>query len=485
VSFLPHIILSVFLLGFSTGPNHLVERGTYFYILEKKAVAQGTFRLYVEEIHDQGRAGKGEHYWLTYDPQAPRFELYDNTWFDRFLKPTDRPERAQVGRMVIPTSVRLSPNRWQSLRHRKGLYTYYPNEASVPKSNMNVPMKATDFNRCQPSTTPPQHKNGEPCADRGQAAHLPPFLWQAIVEALNEDKDLKLYYQNGLITPPMVAAAAHLETRFAPLTENRHEKELCLKGECTPYRWGKGPGQVGASESLSLWNIHWKAPNNHHHVFVRNFESIAKKNLGSCGLAPDLRPDCHQRFKRHMAHCRRYEKLNNGTSHSFCFKPAFRMFAKKMRMAFDENSIVWRQSFDGQSYQLHREKILDIVNRDAGGDPELWFATNARLRAGYINRGAMVNLSLQECVNTPGDISCNYGNLSNKISRRPSSTTSLGTPEKSLGAQILKGEFINRCHVWYFSGLCGPVRKGSLLEQYTTHYEKKIGALPQPNPKAI
>ncbi|MCJ8275668.1 MAG: hypothetical protein HRT44_04870, partial [Bdellovibrionales bacterium] len=267
-------------------------------------------------------------------------------------------------------------------------------------------------------------------------------------------------------------------TQFEATLENGEEKELCLKGECTPYKWGKGIGQMGASESLQLWNTHWEAPKTHKNRFVRNFEKISKKLLKNCGGQPYLSKRCIKKFKQHVKNCEKYENLNQGTGHAFCFKPSFKMFAKKMLLAFSQKTTVWQEYVKDKKIHIRPKKIWEIIKESSQNDKSLLFANSARIRAGYINRGAMVNLSLQECVNHPGKLPCNYGNLSNTIGRRPASETSLGTPAKYLGAQILKGEFINRCHVWYFAGLCGPIRKNSLLDQYTRIYQRDVGSLP-------
>ena len=470
-------------LSLSKAPIHLTKPGTFFYILDKKKLPSGNYKLYVEELTHL-KAHKFR-YWIDYDHDDPAFELYDNSWFDRFLKPTGEADAAYVGRLVQEKPVQLNASQFWKIRSRPHLYKYYPTNDQVPRTNLHKPVKATDFLQCVPSKEPPQHKNGNPCDDRGEAVQLPPFMWVAIEEALTQDPELKVYYDNGIITPPMIAAAAHLETRFSPLVENEAEKRLCEQGQCTPYKWGKAPGQIGDSESVSLWNIHWEPPKDHNMKFVRNFEAITRKVLGSCGLEEGISKKCVKKYRKHMQNCRLYEKLNNSTSHSFCFKPAFKMFAHKMKNAFSAKSIVWEQKYADKKIQLQKRPIYKIIEDVAKGDKNLWFATSARLRAGYINRGAMVNLSLQECINHPNSIQCSYGNLANQVSRRPSSEKRLGTPPKYLGAQILKGEFINRCHVWYFAGLCGPVREDSLLDQYTQIYQKTVGPIPPVSAKAI
>ena len=475
------LVSLIFLLG--KEHRFQVEPGRVLYVLD--SLEQGpTSLFYVEEIPSEAKS-LPLRYWVQFDGPQSAVEFYDNSWFDRLLKPSADLSRTRLLRVVHPFSVWVDPKPFNRLKEKKDLYSYYPGVDTIPKSNMDVPQKANDFGRCEPSQKPPLQKDGEPCKGRGEAVALPEFLWQEIVAVLEEDPQLKRYYDKGLITPPMVAAAAHLETHISPLAENLGEKELCLEGKCTPYKWGKGIGQIGASEAPELWNMYWEAPQDHPQAFVRNFETLSKKLLGNCSGEDGLSQRCIKKFKKHISNCRLFEKLTGGTSHAFCFKPSFRMFATKMLRAFSKDSIVWQQYLKENKPAVKPKPILDIIDSIAAGDKELWFATSARLRAGAINRGAMVHLSLQECVNHPEKISCNYGNLSNRVGRRPASGNKLGTPPRHLGAQILKGEFINRCHVWAFAGLCGKVRKGSLLDQYTESYQTKMGPLPPVNIKAL
>lgn len=459
-------------------PREAISLGSYLFVLDKYKMGNRTVRAYVELVTGQVE-DKETKFWITYTPGDSRFELYDNSWFDRLLKPTTNIKRAHVLRTVQTLSVDLDRKHFEKIKNRKNLYRYYPNNNMIPISNLDKPMLASDFNLCD-AENQPQRKNGEPCSDRGGAVNLPKFMWKEIESVLKADTLLNYYYEKGLITPPMVAAATHLETKFNPLLENKHEKDLCAKGDCTPYKWGRGVGQMGDNETVRLWKTHWKAPINHKEAYVRNFERVTKRTIGDCKFEDKIPRRCENRLRMHIAQCREYERLTGGISHVFCFRPAFHMFAMKMAIAFGHKTSVWKQEFKKGQIHVKPKPILKILDEVAGKDDKRWFAMWARIRAGYINRGAMINLSLQECINRDDPVQCSYGNLSNVVARRPSSTKKLGTPAREVGAQILKGEFINRCHVWAFAGLCGRVRKNSLLDQYNQGFTKKLGKLPKP-----
>ncbi|MCJ8276363.1 MAG: hypothetical protein MJK18_05955, partial [Bdellovibrionales bacterium] len=205
-------MLRLFLLGFisfsilSFSDDVRIDSGTYLYILDK--INTDTDKLlYVEEVVDEDSTPR--RFWLSFNPQNPVVEIYDNSWFDRFLKPVGDFQKARVARMVRDQFIKIDHNHYSNIKDRKDLYKYYPNNEMVPRSNMKVVQKANDFNQCQPSQKPPMRKNGLPCIDRGQADKLPTFIWKEISKAFEEDKELKNYYQKGWITPPMIAAAAH------------------------------------------------------------------------------------------------------------------------------------------------------------------------------------------------------------------------------------------------------------------------------------
>lgn len=448
-------------------PHTFLDPGTYVYFLDKKVLPSGYYKLYVQQVGVEDRESR---YWISFNPKQVNIEFYDNTWFDRLLKPENDLSKATVGRLVRGQWALRDDNYFEQIKGRKDLFKFLPTDNVLPKSNMQVQLKADDFRQCQPSKKPPLRKNGEPCLDRGKAVRLPISLWNEIVSVLLSNPELKEYYDRGSITPAMVAAAAHLETRFNPIIENKAEKELCLKGPCAPYKWGRGVGQFGANETRELWQVDWQAPQNHRDSFVRTFEQRSLKLLASCNQSEDIPSSCIKKFPEHIKNCREYEKRNGGVSHVYCFRPSFKMFATKMKKAFSNKTIVWKEKVESGVRQVVPYLIQSLIKEIANGNKKEQMATSARIRAGYVNRGAMINLSLQECVNRQDSLNCNYGNLSNVVGRRPASDQTLGTPVKEMGAQILKGEFINRCHIWYFAGLCGPVRENSLLDQYSKIY---------------
>ncbi len=214
------------------------------------------------------------------------------------------------------------------------------------------------------------------------------------------------------IEPGLLKALVQVETGNRPLVENLPEKQEYEAGRGhREYRWGKGLGQFGANNSAD-YGLDWYAPK----PSLDTAMSDAYNQPNSEGVFPIWSP-----------------------------RGSILASAKHLREHADKE---FKVNVEGSAYQV---SVATLFQAD---DVE-----RARYLSGMHNRGAMPMNSFSEYYRQHRAFPRYYG-------QAWSVARVQGTPR----AQILRGEKINRCHVYKIAGLCPP--QTGLYQEYQTDFKR-------------
>lgn len=214
------------------------------------------------------------------------------------------------------------------------------------------------------------------------------------------------------IEPGLLKALVQVETGNRPLVENLPEKREYEAGRGhRDYRWGKGLGQFGANNSAD-YGLDWFAPM----PSLETAMSDAYNQPNADGVFPIWSP-----------------------------RGSILASAKHLREKADKE---FRVNVEGTTYQVNVATLFqaDDVER-------------ARYLSGMHNRGDMPMNSFVE-----------YYRQHRTFPRYYGQAWSVARIEGTPRAQILRGEKINRCHVYKIAGLCPP--QTGLYQEYQTDFKR-------------
>ncbi len=381
---------------------------TEAFILQKKEN-----KLYLKVLN--GKV-KNKLVWVDYSLNNPTGKIFGPNPIDALARPTTNLKEAlyiQFPFKVEATEDSASFSSQHKARLKKYLFTSL--DRYVPISNQNVPDIAEDYALACPER--PKRKNGEFCHE-ARAFKLSKKLKSIIMEEANAVSE----------KPELVASIIQHESLYDVFSENLHEKNKCLKDEknCSPYRWGVGLAQLGATDA-ALYGLDW---------------NLKVKRPKACKKAKITNDDCLNKL---IKTCSKYK------DHKFkpinCPRAAIRATALKIKAMIPSDVPAWVKE-DG------KVKLVNLSSKLQSSEVE-----KMRNQIGFYNRSIKVVNSFVEYYDTHGSFPLTYGAAWAMV-RSPKS------PSISMGYQMLTKEYINRCYVWELAGLCGDLPANSLISQY-------------------
>ncbi|MFT6067845.1 MAG: hypothetical protein ACJAT2_001188 [Bacteriovoracaceae bacterium] len=397
------------ILLISTGASALeIQPLTEAFILQKKEN-----KLYLKVLN--GKA-KNKLVWVDYSLDNPTGKIFGPNPIDALARPTTNINEAlyiQFPFKVEATEDSASFSGQHKARLKKYLFTSL--ERYVPISNQDVPDIAEDYALACPER--PKRKNGEYCHE-ARAFKLSEKLKSIIREEANSVSE----------KPELVASIIQHESLFDVFSENLHEKNKCLKDEknCSPYRWGVGLAQLGATDA-ALYGLDWN-------LKVKKPKACKKSKITNDECLTKLIKTC----SKYNAH--KLKPIN-------CPRAAIRATALKIKAMIPDNVPAWVKE-DG------KVKLVNLSNELQKNEVE-----KMRNQIGFYNRSIKVVNSFVEYYDTHGSFPLTYGAAWAMV-RSPKS------PSISMGYQMLTKEYINRCYVWELAGLCGDLPAHGLISQY-------------------
>ena len=400
-----------------------LQAQTELFILKVDSLAKNSSALYVQILN---RGKNSQPVWIEYKHNSPSGKLFQINPIDKMTFSTNSLKSAFYYVLTENDVAYKAENTKSSSQLKKrlnnNLYTTLNNY--LPISNSSVKERADDLYQACP--TVPSRKNGKSCL-HSDSLTLPIVLKKMIQESA------KKYNQN----PALVAAIIQHESRFDPYAENIHEKNKCLKNSknCSPYRWGKGLSQLGASDG-HFFGLNWKKE-------TRVPRSCRGKTL--------LNKSCLNSL---IKSCKRYK--NSEFKPINCPTAAIEAVSKKLQSLIPDSLPTWVKS------EQSTESSSELVNLS----PALKRSKEEKLRnlIGLYNRGVKVYNSFVEFHDKFGYFPKNFGSAWSM----PRTSQS---PSISMGYQMLTREYIGRCYVWELAGLCGELPSDSLVAQYMRQFE--------------
>jgi hypothetical protein len=235
--------------------------------------------------------------------------------------------------------------------------------------------------------------------------------------------------------PSLVASIIQHESLFNVFAENLHEKKKCTKDEknCSPYRWGVGLAQLGATDA-ALYGLDWNKK-------VKRPKECKKLKITNDGC-----------LKKLVKSCSKYSDHNLKPIN--CPRAAIRATALKIKSMIPDKVPAW----------VNENGKIQLVNLSM----ELQKSPVEKIRnqIGFYNRSIKVVNSFVEYYDTHGAFPLTYGAAWAMV-RTPKS------PSISMGYQMLTKEYINRCYVWELAGLCGDLPEHGLISQYRKQLDKE------------
>jgi hypothetical protein len=406
--FMKNLLLTSLLL-FSAGAQALeIEALTEAFILQTKEN-----KLYIKVLN--GKA-KNKLVWVEYSLKNPSGKIFGPNPVDALARPTKNLKEALY--IQFPFTVKAKEDSASfSNQHKARLkkYLFTSLDRYVPISNQDVPDIAEDYALACPLV--PKRKNGESC-HKATAFKLGTRLRKMIKEeALIVGERAEL-----------VASIIQHESLFDVFAENLHEKNKCLKDEknCSPYRWGVGLAQLGATDA-GLYGLDW---------------SLKVKRPSACKKKRITNDDC---LKKLIKVCSKYK--NHKLKPINCPRAAIKATALKIKSMIPSDIPAW----------VKQDGNVELVNLSA--ELQKNPVEKMRNQIGFYNRSIKVVNSFVEYYDTHGAYPLTYGAAWAMV-RSPQS------PSISMGYQMLTKEYINRCYVWELAGLCGDLPPHGLISQY-------------------
>ncbi len=235
----------------------------------------------------------------------------------------------------------------------------------------------------------------------------------------------------SFVSPDIIAAMLSIESNYKPNLENLPEKREAGGNENNRSHlstWGKGIAQIGPAEATTL-DLEWKGSyannkSNPNHVFN---PAVGIQGMGAL-LVTKMRAltGVVKSFNENSNRNTKYPKL-------------------------DPNTVL--------NFLLNRAEYLGDKCKS---DP-VCVATSEAERVRYItsfyNRGMMSVYSVLNYYNRTGMFPSSYGEAWNE-------PPGLYHKNKKRQSIILRGQHINRGHIYRAAGLCGPMPDWSLVKKY-------------------
>lgn len=232
------------------------------------------------------------------------------------------------------------------------------------------------------------------------------------------------------INPALLKAQLHAETTMNPLLENAGEKKAIAAGKGDRnYKWGKGLGQFGANNAGD-YDLIWSAPKP---VATEKELLDPKSKINKELLDPNSainKPNAKGQFS--------------------IWSPLGGILAKARML----------------KERLDKEYTVDVVKEGVKKTirVDTLYKRNevekTRYLAGMYNRGVMPINSVRE-----------YYRQNKKFPRYYGEAWATNRKRDTPKASILKGEDVNRCHVYKIAGLCGEEAQG-YLKEYSQDFKK-------------
>ena len=402
-------LLFTSLLLLSTGAHALeIEALTEAFILQNKPG-----KLYLKVLN--GKA-KNKLIWVDYSLTNPSGKIFGPNPIDALARPTDKIKEALY--LQFPYKVNATEDSASfSTQHKERLkkYLFTSLDRYVPISNQDVPDIAEDYALACPER--PKRKNGEYCHKASS------FKLGSLLKEIIKD-------EASLVGEPaeLVASIIQHESLFDVFSENLHEKNKCLADEknCSPYRWGVGLAQLGATDA-ALYGLDWNKK---------------VKRPSACKNKKITHEDC---LKKLIKVCSKYQ--DHKLKPINCPRAAIKATALKIKSMIPDQVPAWvKNGGKVELVNLSKELQKDPVEK-------------MRNQIGFYNRSIKVVNSFVEYYDTHGSYPLTYGAAWAMV-RSPKS------PSISMGYQMLTKEYINRCYVWELAGLCGELPEHGLISQY-------------------
>jgi hypothetical protein len=401
-----------------------IPTGTEMFILKVSVSNQITLYVRTLNLQEDNRYGL-----IHYDRQRPVGKLFGINPVDKLSYPVASLSEAFY--LVSTQELELEEDdRWIAGKEGKKLVKrmnenlYGKLSNYLPISNQNIVDVAKDlYNSCP---TIPSRKNGRAC-HTAHAKKLPSFLKREI-------KKVAMKYN---LDPALVASIIQHESSFNPYIENRHEKNKCIKNEklCSPYRWGKGLAQLGATDA-HFFGLNW-------------FKEIPRPK--QCVGKSLLNKQCFIALRRV---CKKYDHQTLRPVN--CPVAAIEAVAKKLHSLIPKKLPAWVKNHDGVPGSAKLINLSSVLQRTE--------TEKIRNLVGLYNRGVKVYNSYVEYYDHNGHFPQFFG----EAWAMPRTERS---PSISMGYQMLTKEYIGRCYVWELAGICGPMPKRALVAQFRKQFD--------------
>jgi hypothetical protein len=413
------LVLLTFITSF-TQAGYLPS-GAELFIL-KANDSQAEAKLYVRSLN---LARENTYGWISYDKNSPNGKIFDLNPVDKLTFATDNIKKAFYLVLTKETYIEedqhyISDNPHLKKRMDENLYRAVSDY--LPISNANVEDVAQDLYLACPKV--PSRKNGKPC-HQARALKLP--------------STLKLMLKNTArkysINPVLLASIIQHESLFDVFVENMHEKNKCLanKNKCSPYKWGKGLAQLGATDA-HFFGLNWNQE-------IGCPRACKGKNILDVKCLDKLVKKC-ERYKAH-----KLRPIN-------CPGAAIEAVAKKLKSLIPDHLPVWVKK-SPRSEEVELVNLSSFLKRSE--------VEKTRNLIGLYNRGVKVYNSFVEFYDKHGEFPLNFG-------QAWSTARSSRSPSISMGYQMLTREYIGRCYVYELAGICGEMPKHALVKQFEKQF---------------
>ena len=430
--------------------TEILPSGTAVYVLNHVRTnfrdADGNAVIMVYGVTDSGGEDRdirdGNYVWIPITTDEFRAQMFRGTDPGLFLEPTTDIRETSYIYTTGNIPVQVDDSWWVEFLSQSGLteeecLTHVYSDR-VPFTSRGSTTAATDAEQgCFEGGQVPQQRNGEPCPSRGEALELSPLMRSMIEEAAARHDNLDA---------ATLATALHLETgNFNPFTENTTERNICLQqdggGNCNDYRWGRGLGQFGANVARE-YNLDWSNQNN-------SFELVCSDAGTSESCLRMLQQRCDEIVAR------------GERAPVSCPRQSIDAMADHLSGALNDVIPVWIQK---EEEGLRPVNLAPVLRRNP--------AEYTRALLSAYNRGPRVINSYVEFYNLNGRWPNSYGEAWSTPRHIEEFEGYVPPPDRNVGYQMLTNEFVNRCHMWAATGMCGEFREGSLINQYGRQFSE-------------